>query len=68
MALFFCVQSNTWVNSGCTYMYPPKPSPPAKYPVFDPSINTWITSGNYGAGVAGIKPYFSFLQNAWVTS
>jgi hypothetical protein len=67
MANFFCAGSNQWVASSCSYTYPPKPSPPTKYPVFDPSIDTWISSGNYGAGVAVTKPYFSFLQNVWVT-
>lgn len=67
MALFFCPSSNTWVSSGCSATFP-KPNPPGNYPVFDPTKNTWIPSGNYGV-VAPIKvPYFSNIANAWVSS
>jgi hypothetical protein len=68
MAAFFCAQSNTWVSSGCTYKYQPSPSPPTKYPVFDPSANVWITSGSYGSQLSVGKPFFSFLNNAWTGS
>lgn len=70
MAAFFDAGSNAWVNSPTgNYVYKPAPNPPPAYPVFDPSINCWITSGNYGAGssISGTNN-FHFLSNAWIQS
>lgn len=69
MAQFFDAGSNQWVSSPTgNYVGKPKPNPPAKYPVFDASISTWISTGDYGTQPAVKKPYYSFLSNAWVTS
>lgn len=66
---FFCPNpnSNQWVTSGCSAVVP-TPNPPAKYPAFDASKNTWITSGNYGVATPATIPYFSANQNKWVSS
>ena len=68
MAQHFDPGTNVWISGTATFVYKPAPNPPPLFPVFDPSINAWIASGNYGAGVAPTKPYFSFLSNLWVTS
>jgi hypothetical protein len=65
---FFSAGANKWVTTRGPYTYPPGPSPPGAYPVFDPSINRWISAGNYGGTLPGpTDSYFSFLDNAWVT-
>lgn len=69
MASFFDAGSNQWVSAPTgNYVYKPAPHPPASYPVFDPSIDSWITTGDYGTQPRVSVPYFAFLQNAWVTS
>jgi len=68
MAQHFDPGTNQWISGTATYVYKPAPHPPTTFPVFDPSINAWISSGDYATNPAPVKPYFSFLSNSWVTS
>lgn len=64
---FFCASSNKWVSdTGCAST-PPSPAA-VKYPVFDPTSNSWISSGAYGSGHPATYPFFCRSSNAWIAT
>ncbi len=64
LSTFFCAKTNVWVTSACA-ITPPSPAA-SVYPVFDPTSNSWISSGAYGSGTPATYPFFCRSSNEWV--